>query len=81
MNSVYHGAESVSLLGPNTCNIISDRLNNIISLEAFKSAVKSGSLKNTHVDFVGYILSMSQVFNQNIPCFVLLFLSELRQML
>ena len=30
MNSVYHGAESFSLLGPKMWNIVSDRLNNIV---------------------------------------------------
>ena len=41
MNLVYHGTGSVSLLGPKIWNIVPDRLNNIISLEAFKSAIKS----------------------------------------
>lgn len=48
MNLVYHGTGSVSVLGPKIWNIVPDRLNNIISLEAFKSAIKSWKPEKCH---------------------------------
>ena len=40
VNSVYHGTERVSFLGPKIWNILSDRLKKVDSLGAFKTAIK-----------------------------------------
>ena len=37
---VYHGSESISLLGPKIWNILPDRLKNANSIEAFKVQIK-----------------------------------------
>ena len=41
VNSVYHGNERISLLGPKIYNILPDRLEKIDSLGAFKTEIKS----------------------------------------
>ena len=41
VNSVYHGTESVSFLGPKNWDFLPDRLKKIDGLRAFKAGVKS----------------------------------------
>ena len=41
VNSVYHGTESVSFLGPKIWNILPDRSKKIDSLGVYKNAIKS----------------------------------------
>ena len=58
VNSVYHGNERISLLGPKIYNILPDRLEKIDSLGAFKTEIKVGSLINVRVDSAGNIFTM-----------------------
>ena len=41
INSVYHGTESISFLGPKIWDILPEKLKNIETLDAFKKEVKT----------------------------------------
>ena len=40
INSVYHGTESISFLGPKIWDILPEKLKNIVTLEVFKKEIK-----------------------------------------
>ena len=40
VKSVYHGTESISYLGPRTCDILPEKLKNIDNFEQFKKEFK-----------------------------------------
>ena len=52
INSVYHGSESISNLGPRISNLVPDRLREIGSISSFNKEIKNGSLKSVRVEYV-----------------------------
>ena len=46
IRTVYHGLESISFLGPKIWNVLSDRLKNANSIEAFKMQIKKPKPEN-----------------------------------
>ena len=52
VHEVYHDMESVSFLGPKIGQILSDSFKKMESVEGFKRAIKTWSLKTALLDFV-----------------------------
>ena len=63
---MYHGSESISFQGPKIWNILTDRLKNVNSIEAFKMQIKKWKPENcprrlckVYVQNVGLFKSIS----------------------
>ena len=59
---LYHGSESISLLGPKIWSILPDRLKNANIIEAFKMQIKYGILKNFHSGIARLMFKMLVLF-------------------
>ena len=62
INSVYHGSESISNLGPRIRNLVRDRLKGLNSISSFKHEIKkwqpelcSCRLCKTYIPRVGFL--------------------------
>ena len=56
VNSVWHGTESVSYLGPKIWDLVPNEIKESESLNAFKFKIKRWILKNVHAEYAKYIL-------------------------
>ena len=54
-NSVWHGTESVSCLGPKIWDLVPNEIKESVSLNAFKFKIGE-SLRDVHVEYTKYIL-------------------------
>ena len=48
----FNGEEIISFLGPKIWNIVSNKIKEETSLDAFRKLTKDGNLKAVHVDYV-----------------------------
>ena len=62
VNSLYHGPENISNLGPNIWDILPEKLKNIENLEHFKKAIKTWKPDNcpcrlckVYIERVGFL--------------------------